>query len=59
MSTRRGRPPLDPADPTVKVCLTLKSRQYDAVYKRATRAHVSVPEVIRRALDPRPPRYLK
>jgi hypothetical protein len=48
---RRGRPPLDDGDPSVKVCVSLPSRQYDDVYERAQRERVSVPEVIRRALE--------
>jgi hypothetical protein len=47
-----GRPPLDDDDASVKVCLTLPGRQYDDMYERAQRERVSVPEVIRRSLDP-------
>ena len=46
-----GRPPLDPDDPSVPVCLKHPSRQYDEAYHRAQRDRISVPEVIRRALD--------
>lgn len=49
---RRGHPRLDDDDESVPVHLTLPSRQYDDLYERARRDRVSVPEVIRRLLDP-------
>lgn len=49
---RTGRPPLDAEDDSVQVCLTLPARQYDALYDQAQQDRVSVPEVIRRTLDP-------
>jgi hypothetical protein len=45
---RRGRPRLDPQQPSVSVSVKLTATQYDAVYKRARLARVSVPEIIRR-----------
>jgi len=48
MEKRPGRPRLDDDDDSVPVHLTLTARQYDAVYERARRERVSVPEIIRR-----------
>jgi hypothetical protein len=47
---RKGRPPLDLGGPSVPVHLTLAAREYDALYQRAARERVSVPEQIRREL---------
>jgi hypothetical protein len=46
----RGRPPLDPDDSSVKVCVALPSRRYDVLYRRATQARLTIPEFIRQAL---------
>lgn len=47
---RRGRPPLDDADPTsVHVHVRLPTRQYDVLQARATAQRVTVPELLRRA----------
>jgi hypothetical protein len=48
--TTPGRPPLDEDDESVPVCVSLPGRQYDAMYTRAERDGVTVPEVIRRDL---------
>jgi hypothetical protein len=48
---RPGRPPLDSTDPSTKVCVALPSRRYDAVYRQAAAARVSVPELIRQSLN--------
>jgi hypothetical protein len=45
-----GRPRLDPNDNSVQVCVSVPSRQYDDIYRRAQQDRVSVPEVIRRRL---------
>jgi hypothetical protein len=51
MTRRRdGRPPLDPSDPSTKVCIALPSKRYDALYRQAAAARISVPELIRRSL---------
>lgn len=48
---RRGRPPLDAADPiTVPIHVRVPSRQYDALYARAIAQRVTIPELIRRAV---------
>jgi hypothetical protein len=47
---RRGRPPLDPTDRSVKLSITIPSRQFDTYCTQATKACVSVPEIIRREL---------
>lgn len=46
-----GRPPLDTNDPSVEVCVTLPSKKYDDLYKRARIERTTVPELIRRKLD--------
>jgi len=52
MTARRpGRPPLDADDPSVKVSISLPSRQFDAICARALRDHISIPEAIRRELE--------
>jgi hypothetical protein len=50
MIRRPGRPPLDDADPSTTVCVSLPSKRYDALYKQAAAARVSVPELIRQSL---------
>jgi hypothetical protein len=50
MQHRRGRPPLDATDRSTKVCVSMPSRRYDLLYKRASQERVSVPELIRRDL---------
>ena len=61
MSNRRnGRPPLDPTDPSVCICVRVPSKRYDALQKQATGVRVSVPELVRRALSKdTDKRYLK
>jgi hypothetical protein len=51
---RPGRPPIDPNDPSVKVSISLPSRQYDAFCERARREGVGVPAIIRRELEKNP-----
>jgi hypothetical protein len=45
-----GRPPLDPNDPSVRVCFRLPGRQYDDLYHRAQRERTDVGTIIRRRL---------
>lgn len=45
-----ARPRLDAQDPSVAVSLRMPSKQLDDLCKRALRAGVSVPEIIRRDL---------
>lgn len=52
MKRTPGRPPLDEDDVSVPVCVTLPAKQYDEYAKRALREDVSVPEIIRRELEP-------
>jgi hypothetical protein len=47
---KRGRPPLDPDDPSVKVCLSLPGKRYDALWRAATDARTTVGAVIRDSL---------
>jgi len=58
--SRRGRPPLDRSDSSVRVCVTVPSRRYDALDRDAGVARVSIPELIRRSLerDAREKKYL-
>jgi len=53
MTNKPGRPPIDPPDRSVVVSLTIPARTYDAYYRRARAARVSVPELIRRDLRTR------
>jgi hypothetical protein len=48
---RPGRPPLDPSDPSVAICLKVPGRRYDALYVAAQTARVSIPEMIRRQIS--------
>jgi hypothetical protein len=50
MSKRPGRPPLDPTDPSVRVGVSLPTKQFDALCIQAQRAAISLPEVIRRLI---------
>jgi hypothetical protein len=49
---RRGRPQIDPTDPSpsVPVHLMVSARTYDKVFALARRHELSVPELLRRAL---------
>jgi hypothetical protein len=51
---KRGRPPLVPDSPSRKVTISLPAKQFEAYCLVAFEQQVSLPEVIRRALD-RPP----
>lgn len=51
--THPGRPPLDDEDPSAKLCLTLPSKQFDALDREAKIARVSVQDLIRRELHAR------
>jgi hypothetical protein len=48
-----GRPPLDPANPTVQVTLRVPAPTYDAIYRRSSRDRCSMSEAIRRQLTAR------
>jgi hypothetical protein len=50
---RPGRPPLDDVDPSVQCSLRLPAKQYDALYRAASRDRVTVPEYIRTTLSAR------
>ena len=50
MTKRPGRPPLDPDDPSVKFSLTLPSKRYDALCRRAAADRETIADVLRRAL---------
>jgi hypothetical protein len=56
---RRGRPPLDDDGPSVAVSVRMPSRAYDALYARARRERVSVPEQVRRDMREGAERSLK
>jgi hypothetical protein len=50
MTKRRGRPPIDPNDVSVRLSVRLASKQYDAICARAGADRRTLPETIRRAL---------
>jgi len=50
---RRGRPRLDPSDPSVQCSLRLPSKRYDALYRAASRDRMTVPDYIRQTLSGR------
>jgi hypothetical protein len=50
MANQRGRPPVDPDDPSVPVHVKLPSQQYDQACQKASQEHLSLPELIRQAL---------
>lgn len=51
METRRkGRPPLNCDDLSVKVTISLPSKQFDVLCAEARRHDVSIPEAVRREL---------
>lgn len=47
---KRGRPALEPGQPSTDVIVAMPPALYDRVYQAARLERVSVPEVIRRAL---------
>lgn len=54
MTTKRpGRPRVDPRDTSQTVTITLTTKQYDRLCREARRGDLSVPAVIRRALEKR------
>jgi hypothetical protein len=48
---KTGRPPLDAADPSTMVCLSLPSKHYDRLYRAARTARCTIPEIVRRVLS--------
>jgi len=51
MTGKRGRPGLDPRDRSVTVTVAMPARRYEVLYARAAVDRVTVPELIRRALE--------
>ena len=51
MGNRPGRPRIDPTDASVECCVTLPAKTYDELDARARRERVSIPELVRRALE--------
>ena len=51
VASRRGRPPLSDDEGSTSVHVKLPDSVYDRAYERAADERVSVPEVIRRALE--------
>ena len=45
-----GRPPLDADDPSVPIHVTLPSKQFEELCKRARRQDLSIPEYLRRLI---------
>lgn len=50
-SKRVGRPPLADNDPSANVQLRVPGSLYDRIYAEASRERLSVPDIIRRALE--------
>jgi len=50
MSSRPGRPPLDPQERSVKVTISLPAKHYDRYCADARKLDMSLPEAIRRDL---------
>ncbi len=48
---RPGRPPLSVHEANVPVCVRVTVQQYDRVYTLARQQGVTIPEVVRRALQ--------
>ena len=48
---KRGRPPLSETEASTAVHVAMPISLYDRVYVEAAKEHVTVPEVIRRALE--------
>jgi hypothetical protein len=48
---RPGRPRISPHDTSVQVGLTLSTKEYDRLCRKALRLDISIAEVIRRELD--------
>ena len=51
---RRGRPPLDPDAPSVRVHVRFTTKHYDALCTRASARRETLSETIRRALTSKP-----
>jgi len=51
MKRRPGRPPVSPDDTSVQVGLTLPTKEFDRLCRKALRLDISIAEVIRRELD--------
>ncbi len=52
----RGRPRLDAGDTSHPITIRLTTKQYDRLCREALRGDLSVPAVIRRALEKKLPR---
>jgi hypothetical protein len=50
-SKRRGRPPLDPDDPSISVSIRFALKHYDALCAQAGADRRTLPDTIRRALS--------
>jgi hypothetical protein len=48
---RRGRPPLDPDNPSVTLNVRMPARQLDELYRRAYQMRGSVPQLVRGVLN--------
>jgi hypothetical protein len=47
---RADKPRGDPTEPSVSIHLRLPPREYNALYERAERARITLPELLRRQL---------
>jgi hypothetical protein len=51
MSRRRGRPPLDPAEASVNLCLRLPGSRFKALAREATDKRTTVSALVRQSLQ--------
>jgi len=49
----RGRPRVDRRDTSQQVCVTLSTKEYDRLCAEARRGDLSIPAVIRKAIERR------
>lgn len=51
MTKRRGRPPLEDGERSTSIHVRVPDRVYDETDRKAKEERVSVPELVRRAID--------
>jgi len=47
---RRGRPALDAATPSARICVTLTAKAFDAMQQQARRSRISLSALVRRKI---------
>jgi hypothetical protein len=56
---RNGRPPLDDASPSARICVSMPQKQLDDLCREAVTKAISVPEVIRQKLRQADGKYIR